>query len=84
MDDHIDLARPRRFERSIEIQKEVVASSPTNDARTAGQVEPDVGIGEKQDAHVTPTREPTPAVCSRAEALVLTAAPRAHLLQRDV
>jgi hypothetical protein len=47
MDDHIDLARPRRFERSIEILKEVVASSTTDDARSARQVEPNVCVGHK-------------------------------------
>ena len=84
MDDNIGLARPRGFERSRVIVKEVVAPSTTNDARTARQVKPDVCVGEKQDAHVTPTTEQTPAECPRAEARVLTAPPRAHLLQRDV
>ena len=57
MDDHIDLARPRRFERSFEILKEVVASSTANDPRAAGQVEPKVCVGHEQDAHVTPTED---------------------------
>ena len=59
MDDHIHLAGPRRFERSLEIQKEVVASSTTNDPRAAGQVETKVSVRHKQDAHVTPTAEQT-------------------------
>jgi hypothetical protein len=55
MDHRIDLAGPRRFERSLEILKEIVASSTANDARARGQVEPKVCVGHEQDAHVTPT-----------------------------
>ena len=36
MHDHIDLADPRRFERSLEILKEVVASPAADDAWAAG------------------------------------------------
>jgi hypothetical protein len=47
MDDHIGLAPPRRFERSFEILKEVVASPTTNDPRAAGQVETKVCVRHK-------------------------------------
>ena len=45
MDDYIDLAIPSRFERSIEILEEVLASSTTSDARAVGQIEPNVRVG---------------------------------------
>lgn len=41
-------------------------------------------VGHEQDADVIPTREQPSDACRRAEAQRLTAAPRAHLPQRDV
>jgi hypothetical protein len=47
VDNHIDLAASRRFERSLEILKEVVASSSANDARATGQVKTKVCVGNE-------------------------------------
>jgi hypothetical protein len=81
---YIDLADPRRFERSLEIPKEVVASPTTNDPRAAGQVEPKVCVRDEQHTHVTPTRGQTPGARPRAEVRRLVAVPRGHPPQRDV
>ena len=84
MDDHIDVADVCRFERSSEIEKEIIASSTTNDARAARQIETKVCVRHEEDAHVTPTKGPTPGARRRAEVRRRVAAPRERLRPRVV
>ena len=53
---HVGPAGACGLERSLEVSKEVLAPASPDDAGAAGQVEPEMGVGNEQYAHVRPTR----------------------------
>ena len=55
MHDDICVTAMRDLERPFEVLEEVVAAAAANDARTARPVEADVGVGDEEHAHVTPS-----------------------------
>ncbi len=57
----VHVAPTSGIESALEVLEEVVAAPAAHDARTGGRVEAEVRVGHEEHAHVTATREETPA-----------------------